>query len=118
MQREAYAGNARVVRTHDHGRALLVDTPEKVHDLDAGDGIELTSGFVGQEQGRAVDQGARQRNALAHAHVHLFDAARALGAEFHLGAHLQLDDARGLDHLAHFPERERFGGDDARPGIL
>jgi hypothetical protein len=53
-----------LVRDQDDGVAFLVQTPEERHDFVAGRAIEVSGGFVGQDDGRVVHQGAGDRDAL------------------------------------------------------
>ena len=52
------------VRHHHDGRAFAVQVVQQVHDLHAGDGIEIARRFVGQNQRRAIDQRAGDGDAL------------------------------------------------------
>ena len=54
----AVGGDVVLVGDQDDGDALAVEFLEDGHDLDAGAGIEVAGGFVGQHHGRLVDQGA------------------------------------------------------------
>src|SRR5205814_1681774 len=54
-----------LVRDHDNGVALVREVLEQSHDLDAGFGIEVAGRLVGEKDGGPVDQGSRNRDALA-----------------------------------------------------
>src|SRR5208337_2246995 len=54
-----------LVRHQHDGVAAGVELIEEGHDLEAGLGVEVSGGFVGKNDGRAVDQGARDGYALA-----------------------------------------------------
>ena len=43
---------------------LLVELHDKLHDLDAGPGVQIPCRFIGQNQRRPVHQGARDRHSL------------------------------------------------------
>src|SRR5438045_3355237 len=49
----------------DNGIALLPERLEEVHDFGAGPRVEVAGGFVGQEDGGVVDQGAGDGDALS-----------------------------------------------------
>ena len=55
---------AGIVGGHDHGGATAVDAQQQVHDLVGGGGIEVARGFVGKQQLRPIDHGARNSHAL------------------------------------------------------
>jgi len=52
------------VGDHDDGDALIVQLLEYTHDLDAGLGVQISSRFIGQEQGGPVHQSAGDGYAL------------------------------------------------------
>src|ERR1039457_2989744 len=58
-------GDIVFVGDQDDGIALLVEALEEAHDFVAGGGIEVAGGFVGQQNGRVVDERAGDRDALA-----------------------------------------------------
>ena len=53
------------MRHHDDRVALRVELLEERHDLLAGLGVEITGRLVGEDDGRIVDEGARDGDALA-----------------------------------------------------
>ena len=53
------------VGNEDDGITLLVEALEEAHDFIAGGGIEVAGGFVGEEDGGVVDEGASDGDALA-----------------------------------------------------
>ena len=78
------------------------------HDFVAGLGVEIASGFVGQNDGRAVHQSAGDGDSLAlsagklvglvrHTRLHAYGCQRAFGAvDALLGGHARVDQ-RQLD---------------------
>ena len=58
-------GDVGLVGDEHDGVALGVERVEEGHDLDAGFGVEVAGGLVGEDDGRAVDQGAGDGDALA-----------------------------------------------------
>ncbi len=53
------------VSHHEDGdAALTVEFGDELHDLAAALGIEIASGFIGQEDGRVSDDGARDGDSL------------------------------------------------------
>ncbi len=57
-------GNIHLVRHHHDCRALLVQPSQQVHDLHAGAGVQVAGRFVGQDDGRRIDQRARNGHSL------------------------------------------------------
>ena len=57
-------GNIWLVCDHDDGRAVLVQAMQNVHNFNAGLGVQITRGFVCQNQRRLIDQRARNRDTL------------------------------------------------------
>ena len=58
-------GDVRLVRDEDDRAAvLLVELLERPEDDLAGSGVEVAGRFVGEDQGRVVDEGARDGDAL------------------------------------------------------
>ena len=57
--------DVRLVRHQDDGVAALVQPREKRHDFIAGRGVEISGGFVGQQDRRMVHQRASDGHALA-----------------------------------------------------
>src|ERR1044072_682060 len=87
----------------DDGRAGLVDPVQQLHDTDRGDRVEGSAALFGEREGRGVDEGAGDRDALLLAAGELVRVAVELGREAdetedlrHLAADLR---ARGADHL-------------------
>src|SRR6266568_1106227 len=116
------AGMARdgfVVRHQDDGLALFVEVVENLENLDAGTGIEVAGGLVGQDDERLIDERSRDGDALllaagefegfvvqAMAQAHPLGNLRRQGAAFRLRAalvierHLDvLDDGQLLDEI-------------------
>ena len=60
----AVGGDVEFVGDHDDGDARVVEFLEQPHDLDAGAGVEIAGGLVGQDEFRLVDQGAGDGDAL------------------------------------------------------
>ena len=99
--------DAVVVGGHDHRRAGRVDAVEELHDADRRRRVEVSGRLVGQQDRRAVHEGAGDGDALLLTTGELVRAALLLAVQ---ADHLQdlghggLDDvARAADHL----ERER-----------
>jgi hypothetical protein len=69
-----------VAADHD-ADALAGDLAQDLAQLAAGERVEAVGGLVEQQQLGAVDQGAGDREALAHALAHLGDAGLGLAAE-------------------------------------
>ena len=57
-------GNARVVRDEYDGLAALLELVEGFHDERPGCRVQVSRGLVGQDDGRIVDEGARDGDAL------------------------------------------------------
>jgi len=53
-----------VTGDQDRGAGALVQVAEQVEDRGTGDGVEVAGRLAGDEQGRVVDQGAGDRDAL------------------------------------------------------
>src|SRR5436305_12052752 len=80
-----------VLVSHENDRVALALQPiEQGHNLDAGLGVEVAGGFVGKNDGRLVDQSARDGHALPVSTggfvgrmpdpgVHAYRAARTAG---------------------------------------
>ena len=75
----APGGDVGLVGDDDDGLALAVEVGEEVEDLVAGLGVEVAGGLVGQEERRALDQGAGDRHPLALAARHLVRAGGPSG---------------------------------------
>ena len=91
-----------LVGHHDNGDAGVVELLENAHDFDGRFGVEVAGGLVGQEQLRAVNQGAGNGDAL------LLSARELVGQVVVAGG--QTDDLEGMHgSLAHF-----FRGDAPR----
>src|SRR6202035_4754819 len=58
-------GDIGLVGYEDDGIAFFVEAVEEGHDLDAGLGVEVAGGLVGEDDGGVVDQGAGDGDALA-----------------------------------------------------
>lgn len=58
------AGHLGVVGDHDDGVAVAVEVLEEVGDDLLVGGVEVSGGFVGEEDGRVVDEGASDADAL------------------------------------------------------
>src|SRR6185369_12166573 len=58
-------GDVGLVGYDDDGVALGLELVEEGHDFDAGFGVEVASGLVGQDDAGAVDEGAGDGDALA-----------------------------------------------------
>src|SRR5882757_9692889 len=58
-------GDIGLVGNDDDGVAVGVEVVEESHDLVAGFGVEVSGGLVGEDDGRAVDEGASDGDALA-----------------------------------------------------
>src|SRR6195952_1026956 len=107
--------DAGVVGGHQDGRAGPVDPVEQLHDADAGVGIEVAGGLVGDQDLRPVHERARDRHTLLLAAGKLVRHPLALAAE--------PDELEGLWHdlvdvrprLADHLERER---DVLRHGLV
>src|SRR3954465_2458026 len=93
----------RVVRRHQDRRVGAVDAVEQLHDADARRGVEVSRRLVGDEDHRAVDEGARDRDALLLAAGQLLGQATALAVQAdeleHLGHHPLDGRLRLADHL-------------------
>ena len=57
-------GERGIVCDHDDGVALGVNFAEFFHDDVGGAGVEVAGGFVGEDEGRAGDEGASDGDAL------------------------------------------------------
>ncbi len=57
-------GDVFLVRHHHDGVALAVQLVEEVHDFVGSLGVEVTRGFVGQQDAGIVDQSAGDSHAL------------------------------------------------------
>ena len=79
-----------VVRGHDHGGAVLVDLVQHAHDAHGGGGVQVAGGLIGQQDARAVDDGAGDRHALLLA-----------AGEFVREAVFLAFEADGLEDLGH-----------------
>ena len=53
-----------VVGRHDHRRPARVDLAKEVHDFERQVGIEVAGRLIGEDDGRVVHEGARDRDAL------------------------------------------------------
>jgi hypothetical protein len=83
-------GDVGLVGDDDDGVALGVEIVEERHDLVAGLGVEVAGGFVGEDDGGLVDQGAGDGDALALA------AGELVGLVHHAGAEVDgLEDGLG-----------------------
>ncbi len=82
------ANELAVVRRDEDGRAARVDLAKEVHDFERQIGVEIAGRLIGEDDGRIVHEGARDRDPL------LF-AAREL---HRIGAHPVLQ-AHPLEHL-------------------
>ena len=94
---------AGLVGGHHDGRAAGVDAGEQLHDVDGGGRVEVSGRLVGQQHLRAVDQSARDRDALLLTTGQLVREPLLLAGEAdereHLGHGLLDEPARGSDHL-------------------
>ena len=100
---------------------LAVESVERGHDLDAGLGVEIAGRLVGQDDGRAVDEGAGDGDALAlaagefvglvvHARLEADVGERLLGAlDAFRGGHAVVDE-RQLDVVQRRGAREQVEG--------
>jgi hypothetical protein len=97
-------GEARVVGHQDDGRAgLAVERLEELDDAAAGGGVEVARGLVGEEDARAVDEGAGAGDALLFAAGELVrEVAGALGQP-----HAREELARAGGGLGVAPQLER-----------
>ncbi len=68
------AGDVGVVGDHQDGLALVVGLAQQAQHVEGGLAIQVAGRFISQQNGRLVDEGARQRHAL-------FLAARKLGRD-------------------------------------
>ena len=57
-------GDLRLVGDQDDGDSLLVELLKDGHHFEGGAAIEITGRFIGQQQGRPVDQRAGNGHAL------------------------------------------------------
>jgi len=108
------------VGDHDDGHAEgLFDFNQKVHDAFAGGGIEIASGFVGEKNFGAIDEGAGDGGALLFA-AGKFGGAVA-GALVELYALKSLGNSRVAFAVIYFRETERqldiFGEGHAREQV-
>src|SRR4051794_39461102 len=96
-----------VVRGHHDRRPGAVDPVEQAHDADAGGGVEVSGRLVGQQDRRAVDEGARDGDPLLLAARQLVREPALLAREpdqvEHLGHRVRDRVPRLADHL----QRER-----------
>jgi hypothetical protein len=81
-------GDVGLVGDEDDGVALGLEIVEEGHDLDAGLGVEVAGGLVGEDDGGVVDQGAGDGDALA------LSAGELVGLVVHAG--FEVDVAQGL----------------------
>src|SRR5450631_2603965 len=56
--------NSWIVRHQDSCQSTPVQSPEHLHDLFTGTTIQSASGFIGEQYGRATDQGTSNSNPL------------------------------------------------------
>ena len=85
-------GDIRLVGDEDDGVALGLELVKEGHDLDAGFGVQVAGGLVGQDDGGTVDQGAGDRYALA------LSAGELVGLVIHAGFEIDVAQ-RGLGAL-------------------
>ena len=76
------AGDVGFVSNNDNGVAVGMQPVEQGHDLNAGLGIEISSGLIGQQDGRVVYQGPRNRDPLALASGEFVGAVSYAIAQF------------------------------------
>ena len=107
-------GRRRVVRDHDDRLAELVDgAPEQVEHVAPGGGVEVAGRLVGEDDGRARDQRARDGDPLLLAAGELRRPVRAAVAEPD-GLDQRLEPG-GVDVLARDAQRQEhvlLGGED------
>ena len=72
MVRDVY-----IVRDHDDRDALVVQRPEQLHDLCAGLAVQCAGRFVGEQNFRIIDNGARNGDTLT------LTAGKLVGLEIH-----------------------------------
>ena len=80
------------VRDDDDGVALFGEVFEQGHDFFAGFGIEISGGFVGEEDGGIVDEGAGDGDALALAAGHFVGAMMNAIGEADGGESAEIDE--------------------------
>jgi hypothetical protein len=101
-------GDVGLVGDEHDGVAAGVEGVEEGHDLEAGFGVEVAGGLVGEDDGGVVDQGAGDGDALAlaagelvglvvHARFEADVGERLLGALDALGGGRAVVDERQLD---------------------
>ena len=94
---------AGLVRGHDDRRAARVDAGQQLHDVDGCRGVEVSGRLVGQQHLGAVDQRARDRDALLLTAGELVREPLLLAGEAdereHLGHGLLDESARRSDDL-------------------
>ena len=83
------AGDVEFVGDHEDGDAGVVEFLEDAHDFDAGLAVEVAGGFVGEEEGGVVDEGAGDGDAL------LLAAGELVGVV--VGAGCEADGLEGLE---------------------
>ena len=88
----AFVGEVLVVGDDDEGDAFFaVELEEEVHDVFAGDGVEVAGGFVGEDDFGVVDDGTGDADALFLA------AGEVVGLVVDLV--VELDDVEGFEGL-------------------
>src|SRR5919202_4298159 len=96
-----------VVRGHDDGRARAVDPVEQAHDPDAGGGVQVPGGLVGEQDRRAVDEGASDGDALLLTAGQLVREAPLLAREADEVEHLRHGVGDRVPRLSGHLERDR-----------
>ena len=56
--------NGMIVSRNEYGRTLVIDVAEQAQQFGGKVGVEVTGGFVGEDQAWLVGEGAGNRNAL------------------------------------------------------
>jgi hypothetical protein len=114
-------GDIGLVRDEDDGVAFGLQLIEQRHDLNTGFGVEISGGLVGQDDRRAVDQRARNGDALTltagelvrlvvHARFEADVGERLLGAFNALGGWSAVIDERQLDIVERACARQQVEG--------
>ena len=76
-------GDVGLVGDDDDGVALGVEFVEERHDLVAGLGVEVSGGFIGEDDGRPVHEGSGDSHTLALTSRELVGLVHHAGAEVH-----------------------------------